>query len=185
MRIVAFTGSLRERSATRSALEVACRGARRAGAEVAWLDLHLSNLPICDGRKDSASYGELTARLVEQVGQADALLVASPEYYGSMSGALKNTIDLLGPDPLRGKMVGLLAGARGDAGAMNTLNHLRHVFRWVGAWVLPTQVSIPRASEAFDGAGDPIREGLEDELLLLGKETVRYARLLAGDGLGT
>ena len=81
-------------------------------------------------------------------------------------------------------MVGLCAVGRGDAGAMNTLNHLRHVFRWMGAWVLPTQVSVPRAQDAFDKNGAPIRPGLEKELQALGQEVVRYAKLLAGNGKG-
>ena len=167
-------------STTRAALAVALDAVSKEGAEVGWVDLRKLDLPICDGREDECSYGPKVLDLKKEMASADAFLVGSPEYYGSMSGALKNAIDLVGPDPIKGKMVGLLAVARGDAGAMNTLNHLRHVFRWVGAWVLPTQVSVPRASEAFDEQGRPVREGLEAELRNLGKELVRYSKLLAG-----
>jgi FMN reductase len=180
MKIVAIVGSLRESSTTRHALRLATVGAERAGATVEWLELRELDLPLCDGRRDNASYGPGVRRMLEAVQGADALLVGSPEYHGSMTGVLKNALDLLGEEPVRGKLVGLLAVARGDAGAMNTLNHLRHVFRWMGAWVLPTQVSVPRAKEAFGADGEPTRGDLGDELGRLGAETVRYAGLLAG-----
>jgi FMN reductase len=178
--VVAIVGSLRSVSTSRHALRRAAQGAARAGAEVEWLDLKDYTLPLCDGRTDTDTYGRDFQRMRALVQRADALLIGSPEYHGSMTGALKNALDLLGEEPVRGKLVGLCAVARGDAGAMNTLNHLRHVLRWMGAWVLPTQVSIPRAREAFDPAGEPVRPGLAAELELLGAETVRYAGLLAG-----
>ncbi len=180
MKVLAIVGSMSISSTTRAALAVALKAVAEAGADVEWLDLREMDLPICDGRDDECSYGDRVVHLKERVSGADAFLVGSPEYYGSMSGALKNAIDLIGPEPMKGKMAGLLAVARGDAGAMNTLNHLRHVFRWVGAWVLPTQVSVPRAQDAFDQAGIPVRDGLEEELYTLGTELVRYSRLLAG-----
>ena len=182
MKVLVVVGSMREGSTTRRALGIAARAAAEAGAEVDQADLKDLALPFCDGRPDRASYGPAVAGWSERVRAADAFLVGSPEYWGSMTGGLKNAIDLLEAEEFRGKMVGLLAVARGDAGAMNTLNQLRHVFRWMGAWVLPTQVSVPRAREAFDAEGRAVRPGLEDELLTLGREVVRYARLLAGNG---
>lgn len=178
MRVLALSGSLRPASTTRHALAVALSAAERAGAEVDWVDI--ATLPWCDGRAQDA-YGPEVAAFRAQVAGADALLLGSPEYHGSFTGVLKNAIDLCGPDDLRGKLIGLVATARGDAGAMNTLNHLRQVSRWVGAWVLPAQVSVPRAGDAFDASGAATREGLAPELERLGQELVRYGRLLAAD----
>ncbi len=178
MRVLALCGSLRPSSSTRSALAVALDAARDAGADTGWVDI--SGLPWCDGRPVEA-YGPEVAAFRAAVSGADALLVGSPEYHGSFTGVLKNAIDLCGPEDLRGKLFGLVATARGDAGAMNTLNHLRQVSRWVGAWVLPAQVSVPRAAEAFGADGAAIREGVGEELGRLGTELVRYGRLLAAD----
>jgi NAD(P)H-dependent FMN reductase len=173
--VVAICGSLKAGSSTRAALTVALEAAAGAGARTAWVAI--DDLPLCDGRE--GEYDPRVARLRAEVRAADALLVGSPEYHGSFTGVLKNALDLLGPDELSGKLIGLVAVARGDAGAMNTLNHLRHVARWVNAWVLPAQVSVPRAAEAFDEHGAVIRPGLADELATLGRELVRYGALLA------
>lgn len=175
MRIVAVCGSLRPGSATRLALEHALGACARAGAEVGWAEIE--GLPWCDGRDEG--YGPEVQAFRDALRGADAILVGSPEYYGNCSGVLKNALDLLDSDDLRGKLLGLVAVATGDAGAMSTLNQLRQIARWVNAWVLPTQVSIPHAREVFSTPGSR-RAELETELEQLGTELVRYARLLGG-----
>jgi len=180
MRILTLSGSLRPASTTGRALQVAAEAASAAGAEVSGVELGNLDLPFCDGRADESTYGGHTPDFRAQVAAADGLLIGSPNYHGSFSGVLKNALDLLGPDALRDKLVGLVVTARGDAGAMNTLNHLRHVCRWMNAWVIPAEVSIPRAQDAFDGSGAVQRDGLEAQLQTLGSELVRYVGLLRG-----
>jgi NAD(P)H-dependent FMN reductase len=121
MRILAISGSLRSPSNTRSALAAVLAAAEAAGATVEWLDLE--GLPFCDGRP-AGDYGARVDAHRATVRGADALVIGSPEYHGGMSGTLKNALDLLDADDVRGKVVALVATARGDAGAMNTLNHL-------------------------------------------------------------
>jgi FMN reductase len=175
MKVIALCGSRRDPSSTRRGLAVALEAAEAAGAEIGWLELRELDLPFCDGR--SEGYGPEVDAFRAAVASADALIIGSPEYHGSMTGALKNALDLLGPEELRDKMVGLVATARGDAGAMNTLNHLRHVARWMNAWVLPTQVSIPQAHTRLGEDADP---EIRDRLEKLGQEVVRYGGLLRG-----
>ncbi len=181
MKVLAICGSMREGSSTGRAIDVILAAAKAAGAsEVEKLSLRELGLPMCDGRPEGEPYGPEVEDFRARVRAADAIVVGSPEYHGSLTGALKNALDLLGPEYMRGKMVGLLATASGEAGAMNTLNHLRHICRWMEAWVLPYQVSIPTASSAFGPDGEVLRPGLTEELERLGSELVRYAGLLAG-----
>lgn len=180
MKVTSLCGSLRPTSSTERALSLALDAARDAGATVEALNLRELDLPLCDGREDLTTYGGDTARFLAIIADSDALLVGSPEYHGSLTGTLKNALDLLRKDELKGKMVGLVATAKGEAGAMNTLNHLRHILRWMDAWVLPHQVSIPKAQEAFSQDGQVVRAGLEGDLRALGAEVVRYAGLLQG-----
>ncbi|MGB0638031.1 MAG: NADPH-dependent FMN reductase [Myxococcota bacterium] len=178
MKVVTICGSLRTDSSTRRALLVSAAAARDAGASVEFIHLGDFDLSFCDGRTDESTYGGDTQRFIEIISGADGLLIGTPNYHGSFTGVLKNALDLLGPDAIRDKLIGLVATGRGDAGAMNTLNHLRHVCRWMNGWVIPAEVSIPRAQEAFDESGAPVRDDLEGQLQTLGKELVRYAGLL-------
>jgi len=84
--------------------------------------------------------GDDSERVVGQIASADAVLLASPVYRGSFTGALKNLLDLTPVEALRGKPVGIVA-----MGA--TLHHylgvdwqLRAVLAWFGALALPTSV---------------------------------------------
>jgi NAD(P)H-dependent FMN reductase len=178
MKILTICGSIRHDSTTGHALALAASAAASAGADVRTLHLGSLDLPFCDGRKDERSYGGDTLQFIDAVEWADGLLIGSPNYHGSLTGVLKNALDLLGPDAIRDKLVGLLATARGEAGAMNTLNHTRHICRWMNGWVIPAEVSIPRAQEAFGADGSVIADGLSDQLDALGRELVRYATLI-------
>ena len=171
MNVLSICGSLREGSSTGMALDIAVEAARDLGAQVEVLHLRDLELPYCDGRDDESSYGGGVPELIEMVRRADGLIIGSPNYHGSFTGVLKNALDLLGPDAIRDKIVGLVATARGDAGAMNTLNHLRHVCRWMNGWVLPVEVSIPRAHESLVGSVD---DKVRQKLVGLGRELVRY-----------
>ena len=175
MKVFSISGSLRQDSSTAKALDIALLAAERAGATVQVVNLLELDLPFCDGRKDELTYGGDVVRFGEMVAQADGLIIGSPNYHGSITGVLKNALDLLGPDAIRDKLVGLVATARGEAGAMNTLNHMRHVCRWMNGWVIPAEVSIPRAHELLDEEVDP---HLRLQLESLGKELVRYSTLL-------
>ncbi len=175
MNVLSICGSLREGSSTAKALDVAAKAAREAGADVEFLHLGGFDLPFCDGRDDERTYGGNVPDLIAMVERADGLLIGSPNYHGSFTGVLKNALDLLGPEVIRDKLVGLVATARGDAGAMNTLNHLRHVCRWMNGWVLPVEVSIPRAHQLLEGG---VEEKLENQLVVLGRELVRYNELI-------
>ena len=175
MNVFSISGSLRQDSSTAKALDIALQAAKDAGANVQVIDLSQMDLPFCDGRKDERTYGGDVGRFIEMVEQADGLIIGSPNYHGSITGVLKNALDLLGPDAIRDKLVGLVATARGEAGAMNTLNHMRHICRWMNGWVIPAEVSIPRSHEMLDGEVD---QALRTQLESLGRELVRYSTLL-------
>ncbi len=176
--LAALCGSLRgPRSSTLRSMLVAVREMEASGATVDVVDLAALDLPFCQGPADRDDHPG-SAQLRERVARADALLLGTPEYHNSFSGVLKNALDLLGADELRGKLFGLLGVGGGVQGAVNALGHLRYVVRGVGGWSLPAQVSIAHAADAFDG--DRIRDPrLEERLRAFGRELVRFARLHA------
>ncbi len=106
LNVLAFSGSLRTDSYNRKALQAAKKIAAAAGAIVNELDLRQLALPIYDGDIEAAGMPESALRLKAAVEASDLLLIASPEYNSSISGALKNAIDWLsrGKNSLDGKI---------------------------------------------------------------------------------
>jgi len=158
VKIVGIGGSLRESSYSYQALEIAIQRVADLGAAVEILDLRRMSLPFCQGSGDYEDYPDV-ARLRETVKQADGLILATPEYHGSISGVIKNALDLMSFDHLEDKVVGAISVLGGENNS-NALNDLRLISRWVHAWVIPEQIAIGRAWQVFDDHGQ-----IQDEKL--------------------
>ncbi|MBZ4416239.1 NADPH-dependent FMN reductase [Myxococcus sp. RHSTA-1-4] len=155
-RILAVSGSLRTGGFNRMLLEVAVAHARSLGAEVDVVDLKALNLPFYDGDVEAQGVPPPVAELRERLGKAQGLLIASPEYNSSIPGGLKNAIDWVSRPPGRlfqEKWVAMMGATPGIFGTARMQPHLRQVMSAVGAHVLPTQVHIPKAAEAFTPEG--------------------------------
>ena len=149
IRVIGLVGSLRPGSATRMAVGYVLQGAGEAGANVELLDLAAYNLPFL-GREREEGNVEAVRRFRAALQAADGIILASPEIHGSISGVLKNALDLASSDEFEGKMVGLVGVAGGRMGATESLSHLRTIGRSLRAWVIPTQASIGDSGKAFD-----------------------------------
>ena len=151
VKIVGITGSLRPGSYSALALEQAVNRVKALGAEVEILDLRELKLPFCDGGDEYPDYPDVEI-LREKVKAADGLILATPEYHGSLSGVLKNALDLMSFEHLSGKVTGLISVLGGQSNS-NALNDLRVIVRWVHGWVIPEQVAVGQAWQAFDKEG--------------------------------
>ncbi|MEO1093647.1 MAG: NADPH-dependent FMN reductase [Cyanobacteria bacterium J06638_28] len=158
VKIIGIGGSLRTDSYSMQALQLAIEGAQAAGATVQVLDLREMFLPFCDGGDSYPDHPDV-AVLQETVKGADGLILATPEYHGSVSGVIKNALDLMSFTELSGKVVGLISVLGGQPNS-NALNELRLIMRWVHAWVIPEQIAIGQAWQAFETDGT-----LKDEKL--------------------
>jgi len=175
--IVGISGSLRDTSYTRMAVEIALEGAKEHGAEVQLIDLRDYDLVFCDGSGKEGERAPDVLRLRQAVGEAHGVILGSPEYHGSFSGVLKNALDLMGFDQFGGKIVGLVGVSGGSMGAVNALNDLRRVVRWVHAWVIPQQTSIPQAWDHFDDDGRLDDKEMAERLREIGHQVARFAYL--------
>ena len=176
IRVVGLAGSLRSTSATRMAVRHALLGAREDGAQAQLLELAAYDLPFLGRERESAGAKEVE-RFLNDLRAADGIILGSPEIHGSLSGVLKNALDLTDRELFEGKMLGLIGVAGGRMGASETLSHLRSIGRSLHAWVVPTQVSIAAADQAFDSRGEPIQAEVGDRLKSVGKEVAHFARL--------
>jgi len=143
------------------------------------LSLGEHRVSFADGRPLDC-YPDDTARVVGALAQADAVLLASPVYRASFTGALKNLLDLTPVEALRAKPVGIVA-----MGA--TLHHylgvdwqLRAVLAWFGALVVPTSVYL-ESSHFQDGKlADPAARAALGDLVAALVAMAGHARDQAG-----
>jgi NAD(P)H-dependent FMN reductase len=161
-RILAFAGSTRTESYNKQLVRLAAAGARAAGAQVTELDLRDYPLPLFDEDLEKAGgMPENGGKLKHLLIAHDGFLLASPEYNSSITGVLKNAIDWAsrpapGEPPLAaftGKAAALMSASPGALGGLRGLVHVRAILGNIGVLVLPEQVAVPRAFEAFQADG--------------------------------
>jgi len=157
-KILAFAGSTRRDSFNKKLVQIAAQGALQNGAEATFLDLADYRLPIFDEDLEAAEgLPENVLRLKEIFIEHQGLLIASPEYNGSVTAVLKNTIDWLSrPAPgeaglacFTGKVAAVMSTSPGGLGGLRGLVHVRAILGNIGVIVLPGQVAVPKASDAF------------------------------------
>ncbi len=161
-RVLAFAGSARAGSLNRKLIRIAADGARAAGAEVTLLELREVPLPLYDGDLEAADGLPLNARKLKELFLAHhGLLIAAPEYNSSITPLLKNTIDWVSRSApgeaslacFEGKVAALLSASPGTLGGLRGLFALRLCLSNIRVLVLPDQVAVPGANEAFTDDG--------------------------------
>jgi chromate reductase, NAD(P)H dehydrogenase (quinone) len=171
-KILAFAGSVRRESFNRRLLPGAIEGARAAGAQVTHLELADFPLPLFDQDMEERDGLPPNARKLKDLFKAhNGLLLACPEYNGSITPLLKNTLDWVsrrdgaeaGSVPYKRKVVGLVSASDGRWGGIRGLSQVRHTLTILGCVVLPEQYCLSAASQAYDEAGrikdDKVRQG--------------------------
>ena len=161
-RILAFAGSLRRDSFNKKLVPIAAKGAREAGAEVALIALKDFPLPLFDQDLEAEQgMPENGKKLKRLFIDHDGLLIAAPEYNSSITAVLKNAIDWVSrPAPgepslvaFRGKVATLMSASPGALGGLRGLVHVRSILGNIGVIVLPEQIAVAKASEAFNADG--------------------------------
>lgn len=178
VKIVGIGGSLRPDSSSYQALAVAIGRVQALGASTEILDLREMKLPFCDGGEDYPGYPDVI-RLRETVQEADGLILATPEYHGSVSGVLKNALDLMSFDQLSGKVTGLISVLGGQSNS-NALNDLRVIMRWVHGWVIPEQIAVGQSWKAFGKDGKLLDEKLSQRFDQFAVSLMESTRKLRG-----
>ncbi len=189
-KILAFAGSTRTASYNKQLIRTAADAARAAGAEVTVIDLRDLPLPLFDEDFESEhGLPENAKKLKALFRDHDAFLIASPEYNSSITAVLKNAIDWAsrgGTDDepalsaYRGKTAALLSASPGALGGLRGLVHLRAILGNIGVIVLPDQVALPKAHEAFDATGKLKDERPAKQVTALAQNLVSFLRKHVG-----
>jgi NAD(P)H-dependent FMN reductase len=176
VRVVGLSGSLRPHSATRMAVQYALKGAEEEEARIEVIDLAAYNLPYWGLEREEANVNAVE-RFRNDLRASDGIILGTPEIHGSISGVLKNALDLTGAEEFEGKMVGLVGIAGGRMGAAEALSNMRTIGRSLHAWVVPAQVSIGDSAEVFNLKGEPVIPEIGERLKEVGRQVAHFARL--------
>lgn len=161
-KLLAFAGSTREASWNKKLARAAADAGRALGAEVILIDLRDFDLPFYDGDLEAkVKLPEGARRLKDVMLQHQGYIISSPEYNSSISGVLKNAIDWASrPEPgrpelecFRDKTAAIMSVSPGLLGGLRGLVTLRSILGNIGTFVMPKQLAVARAMEAFDESG--------------------------------
>ncbi len=163
--LLVFAGSTREHSWNRKLAGAVTAMASAEGAQVTRLELADFDVPLYNADLEAKGTPRDVIRLKEIFHAHPAWIICSPEYNGSYTALLKNTIDWVsspvkgdpvwgsGTKAFAGKVVGLLSTSPGALGGVRSLSHLTPLLLNLQAWVAPKQFAMPKATEAFDPDG--------------------------------
>ena len=163
--VLVFAGSTRAASWNRQLATATAHMATAEGAAVTHIELADFDVPMYDADLEARGTPRDVVRLKEIFFAHPAWLICTPEYNGSYTALLKNTIDWVsspikgdpvwasGTKPFAGKVVGLLAASPGALGGLRSLSHLTPLLLNLQCWVAPRQFALSKAHEAFDSDG--------------------------------
>ena len=149
-KVLAFAGSIRRDSYNKQLVNVAKNSVEKLGAEVTFADLHDFQMPLyCDDLYKKDGMPENAIAFKKLMKSHNGFLIASPEYNGSLTGILKNTIDwaTIRHDNeernacFNGKIAGIMCAAPGIGGSRG-MHHLRMVLSSLGTFVLPKHLCV-------------------------------------------
>ena len=179
VKILGWAGSARADSFNKKLVRIALRGAEGAGADVTYVDLRDYPLPLYDADAESANgLPENVDKLRALFHANDGFLLASPEYNGFLSPMLKNTFDWLSrsaqaqPDltAFQGKIFAIMAASPAPLGGLRGLRGVRELLTNLGITVLPDQITIRGAFDAFDSAGEFLDDAQSKRVEALGAD---------------
>ncbi len=172
LRVLAVAGSLNSSSFTRVVVAEAARLLAARGCAVDLLDLLHEPLPLYN--PDTADDAPSFLAFKRRVEQADAILLGTPDYHGSISGALKNFLDHFWRE-FAGKLFATIVASHEKG--LTVTDHLRTVARQCYAWTLPYGLSFMGEEEVKEGKISDA--ALARRLEMMTRDVAVYGRLLA------
>lgn len=185
IRVLGIVGSLRRGSHNRKLLEAA-RDLAPEGMEIEIFDL--ADIPLYNGDLDKDQQRpDAVEEFKQAFSEADALLIATPEYNHSIPGVLQNAIDWASrpamKSPLAGKPVGIMGASPGALGAARAQQQLKLVLLATLAAVMPHPgVAVGQVAEKFDAAGTLVHEPTRQFLAAFLQDLAQWSRHFQTEG---
>lgn len=165
MKLLIFAGSTRQKSFNRQLARAAAGLATTYGAQVSHIELADFHIPMYNADEEKQGTPPDVMRLKTLMHAHPAWLICAPEYNGSYTALLKNTLDWCsspvkadpawadGMKPFRGKVVGMLSASPGAMGGLRAQSHLAPLLLNLHCWVAPQAFALGHAGDAFAADG--------------------------------
>lgn len=165
LNLLFFSGSSRQNSLNKKLILAAEKSLDKNQINLTIIDLADYDIPLYNGDFEDANGIPADVKKLKAIFDAqDGILIASPEYNGTYSALLKNTVDWLtrnkadGLTAFRGKVIALCATSPGPRGALGGLTPLRMLMGGIGSFVIPTQMALGNGGNAFGEDGNLVDE---------------------------
>ena len=172
--ILGIAGSLRLNSYSTRALKLVLeKAATKYASETILIDLREMELPIYNPNISSEN-DKILAYVTREVIKADSYVLASPDYHGSMSGAMKNLLDYYWKE-FAGKTFGYIVASHEKG--LTVMDQMRTAVRQCYGWSMPYGISI-HGDHDFDESGHIKNNSLASRLEMLARDLTVYGKLL-------
>ena len=171
LNVLGVGSSMRQGSYSTAALNMILDMAKGNEAETKLLDLRQTNLPMLYAAKDDTHEIGQATELVEW---ADAYILATPDYHGSMSGSLKNFLDYFWSE-FAGKTFGYIVASHEKG--LTVMDQMRTAVRQCYGWSIPYGISI-NPEDDFNDKKEVINKKLWSRLDMLARDLVVYGKLI-------
>ncbi|MDE1770676.1 MAG: NAD(P)H-dependent oxidoreductase [Thaumarchaeota archaeon] len=169
-KVLGVGSSLCQGASSTIALSLALDFAKKQGAETKLLDLKQTKLPLYDPTETQSSIEIKNVK--DYVNWSDALILSTPDYHGSMSGAMKNFLDYFWAE-FAGKTFGYICASHEKG--LTAMDQMRTAVRQCYGWSIPYGVSV---SDSDDFVNGKITSKLESRLDMLARDLVVYGDLI-------
>lgn len=169
LKVLGVAGSMRQTSFSTIVLKTALEEAQKRGAKTRLLALREADLPMYAPNASSPALDKVT----KEVEWADAFILASPDYHGSMSGVLKNFLDHF-YEEFAGKLFGYVVASHEKG--LTVMDQMRTAVRQCYGWSMPYGVSINGTQDFSQGR--LTNERMEKRIQMMARDLVVYGRLI-------
>ncbi|MFC9706620.1 NADPH-dependent FMN reductase [Paenibacillus sp. NPDC056933] len=161
MKVTLIAGSNRTNASSTNLLRYIESLLEAQNISVQFIDLSELQLPLFS--PDNWDFHPNVKHVLEAIADGDGLILATPEYHGSVSGALKNALDYITGNQVAGKAVLSVSSAGGPLG-VSSLSHLQTIVRNLHGINCSQWISIGYGSNTFGPEGAPLDEGMRDRI---------------------
>ncbi len=178
---------MRQQSYSTRALEIVLEEAKKYYSESYMLELRKINLPLYDPSEitsdepspNNNNSNNVLERITTALRWADAFVLASPDYHGSMSGGMKNFLDYFWED-FAGKTFGYIVASHEKG--LTVVDQMRTAVRQCYGWSMPYNISI-NGEKDFDSKGNLVNSAIAKRIKMLARDLVTYGTLIRGQFL--